>query len=1205
MTRTPTSSEESVPELLRRFEQELLEASEPRVVLDRYLAQHPELADALRELAEAVQILQPTPIQQAPEGGTATGEHAGPTRFGPYRVVRSIGRGGMGEVYEAVEEPLGRHVAVKTIRRSQTTSVSLLLRFDRERRTLARLHHTNIVPIFATGCEQDLLYFAMPYLSGASLGQVIKTARSHGSGNGLASSSFEDLLNEARSRSQSVSDVPEARGVAEPRGPAPAVTEQPSSEPIAQPHLLSKAYVRTAVRVMTAIAEGVHHAHEAGVIHRDLKPSNIMVETGGHAWVLDFGLAALKATRGAGPVALAVPPPVSETDASLTAGPIGTPPYMAPEQQTDGKQAEIRSDVWGLGVTLYELLTLQRAFASGEAVLETEPVSPRQLNPALDRDLEAVVLKALRKDPARRYPTAQALADDLNHWLRGEPVSVWPTHTLARPPWRAWLWSKRNKGWAAAIAFALVGLISMGVLANERRLHAEESTRAKERQLQLLVVQRLEQGDHRQGWWQEAWKGLSDIPWKPDERATVQGLAVEALGGIDTSTTKEMPIYAQALAFAPDGQLWLGHTSAGSNRWNPETERLESWPLEVTGPLAIRPDGEVWQLGPTYTEPDTPHRIPFEPRPNPRFPLQVLDVKQQTVIRSLYEPAKGGMRLRAWTLSPEGSHAAASVLDEEGKRRILLWNVETGTVLHRIACEQSPESPALPGPGLVFAPDATVLATWDGSGRVDLWSVADGQAAASFRTQNALHCVAFGVNHWLREAPRTPAERWMIAAGGTDGLITLWNAATRGTWQVLRAAGDETLALAFSPDGTLLASAGRPGGGFVWDVATGRRLVTFDTNDYTTAPAFNPDGTRLASSSWYPFEREPSRKATTRVFALDSGRGIRHLRGIPGSIQKVAFSRGGKRVAALSKDWWAGIWDRDSGRLIRLCAVPRGLFHGNADLVFSPDARSLAVAAGKTATLWDVESGQSQQWPLPWGLTDALAFPDAGHLMLMRSEVSDGSRPPASPAHPRDYPRVCVVRNLLGQRPTERLKTITDFNWHVLQIGASPDGAHFVVHGSSGTGPPNLQRQTRAYRVDGGFVAKLPTTHPSGEESGLGPFDPSGRLLLYTPGLGPASVLLELPSFRFLGSAPIRGTTALAQDARLWLGSPRNDGRVGVYDRAGSVLLHRLWESCSSNACFSPYLEGRYVLWGDGSGTVFVADLVEIQRRLTGLGLGW
>jgi eukaryotic-like serine/threonine-protein kinase len=179
MTATSSTSESSFPELLQQFEQELLETPDPQAVFERYRMLHPALAERFRELLEAIEMLRVALFPQAPEAGSSKGDGNSPERFGPYRVVRSIGRGGMGEVYEAVEEPLGRRVAVKTIRRSQTTSASLLLRFDRERRTLARLHHTNIVPIFATGCEQDLLYFAMPYLSGASLGQVIKTARSH------------------------------------------------------------------------------------------------------------------------------------------------------------------------------------------------------------------------------------------------------------------------------------------------------------------------------------------------------------------------------------------------------------------------------------------------------------------------------------------------------------------------------------------------------------------------------------------------------------------------------------------------------------------------------------------------------------------------------------------------------------------------------------------------------------------------------------------------------------------------------------------------------------------------------------------------------------------------------------------------------------------------------------------------------------------
>jgi hypothetical protein len=165
----------------------------------------------------------------------------------------------MGEVYEAVEEPLARGVAVKTIRRSQSASAISLLGFDRERRTLARLHHTNNVPILATGCEGELLYFAMPYLSGASLGQVIKTAFSHGSpGSTLSNSSFEALLQEAHSRSQSASQEtappvavePKPAGLGEdqatdvgtPVCPAPSI---PAQDPVVP--VLSKTYIRTAV----------------------------------------------------------------------------------------------------------------------------------------------------------------------------------------------------------------------------------------------------------------------------------------------------------------------------------------------------------------------------------------------------------------------------------------------------------------------------------------------------------------------------------------------------------------------------------------------------------------------------------------------------------------------------------------------------------------------------------------------------------------------------------------------------------------------------------------------------------------------------------------------------------------------------------------------------------------------------------------------
>ena len=188
------------------------------------------------------------------------------------------------------------------------------------------------------------------------------------------------------------------------------------------------------------------------------------------------------------------------------------------------------------------------------------------------------------------------------------------------------------------------------------------------------------------------------MQWTPEERGAVQGLAVASLTGLDTRTEKKLPIYAQSLAFAPDGRLWMSHTGEGPRRWNPETDRLETWPLEVDGPLAIRPDGTAWQLGPTYTDPDRPGRIPLDPRPNPRFPLQLLDVERQTIIRTLADPVEGGSRLLAWTLAPKGSHAAAAVLDSQGKQHLLIWDADTGKLLHRIAMSESTRFPRAAGP---------------------------------------------------------------------------------------------------------------------------------------------------------------------------------------------------------------------------------------------------------------------------------------------------------------------------------------------------------------------------------------------------------------------------------------------------------------------------------------------------------------------------
>ena len=484
-------------------------------------------------------------------------------------------------------------------------------------------------------------------------------------------------------------------------------------------------------------------------------------------------------------------------------------------------------------------------------------------------------------------------------------------------------------------------------------------------------------------------------------------------------------------------------------------------------------------IGPTYTEPDRPDRIPHDPRPNPAFPLQLLDVERQEIIRTFPTRSRGGSRLLAWTLAPKGSHAAASVLDSTGQAAPpRLGRGHRASCSSASPCGTHRNPPPYPAPGLAFAPDASLLATWDGSGRVDLWSVADGQAVANFRRRTPCIASRSARITGTRRPHASRPSRWMIAAGGTDGLITLWNPATRGNLATAPRPGRRDSGLAFSPDGTFwprqdeprtMLCLGRRHG------ATSGRVRHVRLHD---GPGFQSRRHAPREQSLVSLQRR--RRACERhaIFALDPSRGIRHLRGLPGSVMKVVFSRDGKRVAALSWDWWAGVWDRDTGRLIRLFAVPRGQFYGNADLGFSPDARSLAVSAGNTATLWNVESGEFRRWTLPWGLADAIAFPDAEHLMLMLPRLAT-VRVRRILRHSSDLSSRLRPPQPSGPRPTECLKTITDLNWGRSNHHGVTRWTHFLVRiGWDGANEPPATNAGLSSRRD--VCGQAPDQRPVG-----------------------------------------------------------------------------------------------------------------------------
>jgi hypothetical protein len=407
--------------------------SELAGVLDRYLADlqagrapdregilagHPGLAGVLDSCLAALDF-----IHRAAERPAGV-----PLQLGDFRIVREVGRGGMGVVYEAEQLSLRRRVALKVLRFGGPGDPEALERFRREAETVARLHHTNIVPVFAVGCEQGVHYYAMQFIDGTSLAAVLEGARREG------------------------------------RALDPAET----------------------ARWGLQAAEALAHAHQRGVVHRDVKPSNLLLDDEGTLWLTDFGLA-----RQAG-----------EATLTVTGALLGTPRYMSPEQASAVRRpVDHRSDLYSLGATLYELATGRPVFEADTPqallaqILEVEPVAPRVARPGMPRDLETVLLKCLAKEPARRYPTARALADDLRAFAEGRPVRARRPGPLERSA--RWLRKHRKTlGVAAAAAVVALGALAALTAGLEGYRESRQGSVALDTGGEALTATLLTEDDH-------------------------------------------------------------------------------------------------------------------------------------------------------------------------------------------------------------------------------------------------------------------------------------------------------------------------------------------------------------------------------------------------------------------------------------------------------------------------------------------------------------------------------------------------------------------------------------------------------------------------------------------------------------------------------------------------------------------------------------
>jgi serine/threonine protein kinase len=439
---------------------------------EEFLTRHPHIADALLECLSGLEFIQTAAVQL---GGSAAGRPGlasdlvpPSAQLGDYRILREVGRGGMGVVYEAEQVSLGRRVALKVLPFAAAIDPKQRQRFQIEAQAAAQLHHPHIVPIFGVGCDHGIHYYAMQFVEGRSMAAIVHELRSCDGTTAKAaarsSPDWSDETEEATPASGGLERDPSGSAVVndlsriDPRHDTSGVrvlaTEAASASvdssrvPTAVgPVHQDRAFCRCVARLGADAADALDHAHGLGIIHRDIKPANLLIDRNGAVWITDFGLARFH----------------SDLSLTGTGDVVGTLRYMSPEQALARRGVvDQRTDVYALGVTLYELLTLHPAFDGRDhqellrQIAIDEPIPPRRLNPAIPRDLETIVLKAMAKDVSSRYVTAQEMAGDLRRFLDDQPI-------VARRPGLlecTWRWARRHgKQLASAAVIVVISLI--------------------------------------------------------------------------------------------------------------------------------------------------------------------------------------------------------------------------------------------------------------------------------------------------------------------------------------------------------------------------------------------------------------------------------------------------------------------------------------------------------------------------------------------------------------------------------------------------------------------------------------------------------------------------------------------------------------------------------------------------------------------------
>jgi WD40 repeat protein len=762
---------------------------------------------------------------------------------------------------------------------------------------------------------------------------------------------------------------------------------------------------RTAARYLELTARAVHYAHTKDILHRDLKPANVLLDEHDQPKVTDFGLAKMLHT---------------DSGQTRTGTVIGTPSYMAPEQAAARRDLGPECDVYSLGAILYELLTGRPPFR-GETALATltllaeqEPVPPRLLNPKVDLDLETICLKCLEKEPARRYRSAEALADDLRRYRDSEPITARRVGSFGR----AVKWCRRKPAGAALLAVSAVAVLALvvggfafGVIQSELRQEAErehlEAVKAQQQaQARAQAMRRLlylaqfhlarhawvtadldraekllarDQPDQRdlRGW---EWYFLSGLC---RGKYTLRGPVKP--GGLKNPRLESRRV--NALAYRPDGRRLASAGLDGNILiWDPDDGRLIHTIVahkELIWSLAYSPDGN------------------FLASASVDRTAKVWNARTGQIIHTL---ARHTQAVTSVSFSSDGKRLATAGVDGA----VHLWNLDTGSLIKTLTGHTGPVNKA------VFSPDGKLLASAGEDAEVRLWDAAEGELLTALKGHQAeVMSLAFS------------QDGKILASGGglanTLGEVRLWNTETRKEMLPRYAHPDRVLSVAFSRYDHL-AVAGRGGLVRVWDRTRGSEAFSFQGDtEIVNCLAFNPGGRILAAAG---------KMGTIRLWNTREGQGVVRLGRREGRLEAVAFSPDSHLLAAAGGRSGLGaeilVWDARTASKLFVLTGPTDRVRC---LAFDPRSRFLyAGGDGKEILVYDLKNRKKVGLIKHPGEILALAVsPDGATLASASSEVLEG--------------RKVYLWDAATGRSKGILRGHTD---GVLAVAFSPDGQHLA-----------------------------------------------------------------------------------------------------------------------------------------------------------------